>query len=81
MDKQLSHWDEMLLCCEFASNNSEQVSTEYTPFYLNYGMHPLTPAALIRAAATPVPDAAARLAALKAAQLNARAAIVEAQRR
>ena len=81
VDKQLSNWDEMLLCCEFAYNNSEQVSTGLTPFYLNYGMHPLTPAGLIGAAATPVPDAAAQLAALRAAQSNAKAAILEAQRR
>ena len=80
-DKQLSNWDEMLLCCEFAYNNSEQVSTKCTPFYLNYGMHPLTPARLIGAAATPVPDAAARLTAIRTAQSDAKAAIAEAQRR
>ena len=81
VDKQLSNWDEMLLCCEFAYNNSEQVSTGFTPFHLNYGMHPLTPASLIGAAATPVPDAAARLTAIRTAQSDAKAAIAEAQRR
>ncbi len=81
MDRKLSNWDEMLLCCEFAYNNSEQVSTKCTPFYLSYGMHPLTPAGLIGAAATPVPDAAARLTAIRTAQSDAKAAIVEAQRR
>ena len=81
VDKQLSNWDEMLLCCEFAYNNSEQVSTGFTPIYLNYGMHPLTPASLIGAAATPVPDAAARLTAIRTAQSDAKAAIAEGQRR
>ncbi len=71
----------MLLCCKFGYNNSEQASTKCTPFYLNYGMHPLTLAGLIRAAATPVPDAAARLTAIRTAQSDAKAAIVEAQRR
>ena len=81
VDKQLSNWDEMLLCCEFAYNDSGQVSTKGTPFYLNYGMRPLIPASLIGAAATPVPDAAARLTATRTAQSDAKAAIAEAQRR
>ena len=44
-------------------------------------MHSLTPAGLIGAAATPVPDAAAQLIAIRTAQSNAKAAIAEAQRR
>ena len=31
---------------EFAINNSKQGSTRYTPFYLNYGRHPVTPTTL-----------------------------------
>jgi hypothetical protein len=38
-----SDWDEMLSCAEFAVNNAWQASVQNTPFFLNYGQHPLTP--------------------------------------
>jgi hypothetical protein len=43
-----SHWERILSTVEFAINNSPAQSTGYTPFYLNYGFHPCTPADLIR---------------------------------
>jgi len=39
-------WDSKLACAEFAINNSWQESVKNTPFFLNYGQHPLTPAKL-----------------------------------
>jgi len=39
-------WDEHLTAAEFACNNAQQKSTKMTPFFLNYGHHPLTPATL-----------------------------------
>jgi hypothetical protein len=39
-------WDELLPCLEFAINNAKQESTDFSPFYLNYGFHPSTPASL-----------------------------------
>ncbi len=33
---------------EFVMNNSPSQSTGYTPFYLNYGYHPVTPMELLR---------------------------------
>jgi hypothetical protein len=39
-DRQLSNWDELLFCCEFAYNYSEQAATGYTSFFLNCGLHP-----------------------------------------
>lgn len=39
-------WDSQLACAEFAINNSWQESVKNTPFYLNYGQHPLTPASV-----------------------------------
>ena len=38
------HWDAKLACAEFAINNSWQETEKNTPFFLNYGQHPLTPA-------------------------------------
>jgi hypothetical protein len=39
-------WDDHLSMVEFAINNSHHSSTKYTPFFMNYGQHPLTPLAL-----------------------------------
>jgi hypothetical protein len=35
VNRQLSNWSELLLCCEFAYNNSEQAATGHTPFFLH----------------------------------------------
>ena len=40
------NWDLLLPMAEFAVNNSVHTSTEYTPFYLNSGQHPLNPLAI-----------------------------------
>ena len=37
-------WDLLLPLCEFAINSLEQASTANSPFFLNYGQHPLAPA-------------------------------------
>ena len=37
-------WDDLLACAEFAINNSWQESIQNTPFWVNYGQHPVTPA-------------------------------------
>ena len=37
-------WDAKLACAEFAINNSWHETVKNTPFFLNYGQHPLTPA-------------------------------------
>ena len=37
-------WDLHLTAAEFAYNNSKQASTGFSPFFLNYGFHPRTPA-------------------------------------
>ena len=39
-------WDTRLAPAELAINNAVNSSTKQTPFYLNYGYHPLTPATL-----------------------------------
>jgi hypothetical protein len=38
------NWDTLLPLVEFAINNSYQASIRSTPFFLNYGRHPVTPA-------------------------------------
>lgn len=39
-------WDEKLAAAEFAVNNSWHSTLKNTPFFLNYGQHPLTPVTL-----------------------------------
>ena len=39
-----TNWDSLLPSIEFAYNNSSQRSTHETPFFLNYGQHPISPA-------------------------------------
>ncbi len=39
-------WDSHLPALELATNNSKQVSSGYSPFYLNYGFHPNLPASI-----------------------------------
>ena len=45
--KRQNDWDERLAMVEFAYNNSVQSSSGYTPFYLCYGRHPVSPAQLV----------------------------------
>jgi Reverse transcriptase (RNA-dependent DNA polymerase)/RNase H-like domain found in reverse transcriptase/Integrase zinc binding domain/Chromo (CHRromatin Organisation MOdifier) domain len=42
----LNDWDKHLCLAEFAINNSWQASIQTTPFFLNCGQHPLTPASI-----------------------------------
>ena len=41
-----NEWDEHLTAAEFAVNNAYHESIKISPFYLNYGQNPLTPASL-----------------------------------
>ena len=44
---QQGRWDEHLPLVEFSINNAKQGSSKETPFYLNYGRHPVTPTTLV----------------------------------
>jgi hypothetical protein len=43
VNNRQNDWDIHLPALELATNNSKQVSTGYSPFYLNYGFHPQLP--------------------------------------
>ena len=76
-------WDKRLAAAEFAINNAPSASTGESPFYLNYGFHPLTPATVD----LPTPDNARSQAASEfVARMNkdlaaAKAALKTAQER
>jgi len=40
------NWDNHLAAAEIAINNSQQASTRFSPYYLNYGRHPILPISL-----------------------------------
>ena len=42
-----STWTSQLPLTEFAANNAVNVSTGFTPFYLNFGQHPVIPTMLL----------------------------------
>ena len=47
-ESQEAHWERNLSMVEFVINNSPSQSIGYSPFYLNYGYHPITPVELLR---------------------------------
>jgi len=46
VNRRTDDWSEKLSALEFAYNNHQQASTGHSPFFLNYGQHPATPATL-----------------------------------
>ena len=76
VDTEQQNWDELLCAAEFAYNNSLHSSSQFTPFYLNTGRHPRTPATLLSdvplPAASRSPDADSFVAALRRAWGNAK---------
>ena len=51
-------WDEHLGMVEFAINNSHHASLQHTPFFLTYGLHPVTPLTVDTLKLSKVPAAA-----------------------
>ena len=74
-----SNWDTMLPVLEFAVNNSWQESIENTPFFLNYGRHPRSPAALVLPTGNPAADQF--VSSRKEALLRAKTCLQAAQQR
>ena len=73
-------WDQHLWAAEFAYNNAWHESVRNTPFVLNYGEHPLTPAScLTRGSKVPSAKAAADL--VHQAMTVAKACLQSAQQR
>ena len=47
VDRRPTKWLELLPLLEFAANNSVNASTGSTPFYLNFGIHPISPLSML----------------------------------
>ena len=75
-------WDQHLTAVEFAYNDSVQLSSGHTPFFLNYGQHPSTPLTLTAGRDSPASGSAdvdVFVARMRDAIASARAAIAKAQ--
>ena len=47
VEQHLQTWSQYLALAEFAANNAINVATGYSPFYLQFGDHPLVPSVLM----------------------------------
>lgn len=47
VDEDQQNWDKLLPVAEYALNSAKHSSTGYTPFFLNYGREPVTPATFL----------------------------------
>jgi hypothetical protein len=69
VDYNQSNWAGMLDLAEFTYNNSQHSSTGHSPFFANYGYHPLHPSSLVNPDGSPispsVPSAISHLDKLK----------------
>ena len=72
-------WDEWLPLAQFAVNNSKQESLKATPFFLNYGRHPRTPAAIT--SNSDIPGAEEFASSMHKAITEAKSALQAAQQR
>lgn len=79
IDRSQTNWDEFLFLSEFAYNDSVNLSTGYTPFFLNSGQHPHVPASFLAAPESNVPDVQSFLEAQANALIFARDALQRAQ--
>jgi RNase H-like domain found in reverse transcriptase/Reverse transcriptase (RNA-dependent DNA polymerase)/Integrase zinc binding domain/Chromo (CHRromatin Organisation MOdifier) domain/Retroviral aspartyl protease len=84
VNSRYNDWDLFLSATEFAYNTSLNASTQETPFFLNYGKHPNTPATSLAAGgvnATHVPSSHQFAEHLHGAINKARSHLAKAQER
>ena len=81
VDQQQTNWDLLLSAAEFAYNNSTNVSTGFSPFFLNSGFHPRVPATLLEPVSSPNPSVSAFVESQAQALIAAKDNILQAQRR
>ena len=78
---RMDDWDDCLAMAEFAANNAVNASTHFTPFFLNYGRHPVVPASVVKrgSGAVQVPSAQAFVDRLESLRLRAQRNLYAAQ--
>ena len=53
VERRPASWSQHLALVEFAVNNAVNVAIGYTPFYLNFGDHPIVPLILLHSGDVP----------------------------
>jgi hypothetical protein len=81
VDQKQTNWDLLLPAAEFAYNNSVNVTTGYSPFFLNSGFHPRVPASLLKPESSPNPSVEEFIESQSTALTLAQEAIANAQER
>lgn len=78
---QQNNWDEKLIAAEIAYNNSKQVSTGFTPYYMNYGYEINLPISLLTPTESSNPTANEMIGNINTAMEQAKKNIKLAQER
>ena len=47
VERRPASWSQQLALVEFVANNAVNVAIGYTPFFLNFGDHPIVPSILL----------------------------------
>ena len=81
VNRRQTDWDDHLTLVEFSINNSKQASTGHSPFFLNFGRHPDTPAALLSGATSPVQSVEQLLASMSSTNKLVKDNLLRAQQR
>ena len=85
VDATQTDWDRYLPSLQFAYNTAKHTSTDETPFFLNYGPHPIAPSRLIGnalpAAVKKVPALAEFVKELQSAMAEAKSNLTDSQDR
>ena len=81
INRRQTDWDDHLALVEFAINNTQQASTGHSPFFLNFGRHPATPAALLSGTTSPVHSVEQLLAKLSSTNKLVRDNLLRAQQK
>ncbi|KAG1121331.1 hypothetical protein G6F42_012533 [Rhizopus arrhizus] len=76
---QQNNWCQLLSTAEFSYNNHCQASTQFSPFFANYGYHPKTSINIKRGGSECVPASEEFLAQLKLTQEQSKVNITKAQ--
>lgn len=75
-NRKQDNWDQLLCYAELSYNNSKQLSTGHSPFYLNFGQDPLLPSTLMSRTDGDIADAAGGVAAVESLLLELRQTLV-----
>ncbi len=76
-NRKQDNWCELLCYAEMSYNNSKQLSTNRSPFFLTYGQDPLLPSTLMSRSDSDIADAAGGVAAVEQLLVELRQTLVD----